>query len=231
MFVCPRLAQKVHEHLPCIRNIARDRAYQANAEIERALVWKVWEHNQAQHRERDTSTRHILGPVVNGCTSCRLWGRQNGVGKLSEFVLQRCTSRDQELRHEVMCWIPREPHPGGPRDKWQQRSLKSFFVPSVDTVSDDVVGNPAVPCEVFSSSDTNRRWRQLPLSAFVAAPSTTFFSRVFGQRKRNICNSNVRICGVKIKRTQPLRNDFSSRQAVYASASSYWYKRDTCPCH
>ena len=101
-------------------------------------------HSQAQHKERDTSTGHILGPVVNGCTSCRLCGRQNGKGELSEFVMRQCTSRDQDLRYEVMCRILREPHPGGPRDKWKQRSLKSFFVPSVDTVSDDVLGNPAL---------------------------------------------------------------------------------------
>ena len=55
-------------------------------------------------------------------------------------------------------------------------------------MSDDVVGNPAVPCEVFSSSDptpilheaeadTNRRWCQLPLTAFLAASSTTFSPR------------------------------------------------------
>ena len=191
MFVCPRLAQKVHEHLPFLRNIARDRAYQANAEIERALVQKVWEHNQAQHRERDTSTGHILAPVVNGCTSCRLWGRQNGVGKLSEFVLQSAPSRDQELRKEVMCWIRKRATPWRSPRQVATRSLESFFVPSVDTVSDDVVGNPAVPCEVFSSSDTNRRWRQLPLSAFVAGSQHDFFLRVFGQCNRNICNSNV----------------------------------------
>ena len=143
------VAHKVQEHLPCMRSIARDRAYRASAEIKRALALKAWEHNQTQHKERDTSTGHILGRVVNGCTSCHLCGRQNGVGNLLEFVMRKCASRDQELQYEVVCWIPREPHPGGPRDKWQQRSLKSFSVPSFDTLSDDVVDNPAVPCEVF----------------------------------------------------------------------------------
>ena len=55
-FSPPRLARRVQEYLPCMRNVARDQTYRASTEIERALVLRAWQHNQAQLRERDTST-------------------------------------------------------------------------------------------------------------------------------------------------------------------------------
>ena len=111
--------------------------------------------------ERDTSAGHIHGPIVNGCANCRLCGRQNGMGKLLEFLMRRCTSRDQELRCEVMSRIPKEPRLGRPRAKWRQLSLKSWFATSVGPVCElpmerettgETAGIPAVSCAASSSS-------------------------------------------------------------------------------
>ena len=107
---------------------------------------------------------------------CRLCGRQNGVGKLSEFVKRRCTSRDQNLRYEVMCRIQREPHPGCTRDKWQQRSLKSFFVLLLTRCLTTLL--VILRCPVKCSHPRRRIEDGV---SYIAAPSTTFFSTSFGQ--------------------------------------------------
>ena len=76
-----------------------------------------------------------------GTHHCRLCGRQNGVGKTSDLVTRKCTFCDQEIRRDVTSRVRREP---------QQRSLKSFFAPSVAATADCSVGNPAA---VASPSD------------------------------------------------------------------------------
>ena len=63
------------------------------------------------------------------------------MGKTSDPVTRKCTSCDQEKRRDVTSQVRREP---------QQRSLKSFFAPSVATKAVGSVDNPAA---VASPSD------------------------------------------------------------------------------